>query len=143
MSFAMLDGHETIGWDFDETLILHQKSSAMHEYILAHPEKTHYIVTFRSHGLLRILWPNLREYPSAPPKSAFAGVLSIPPEMWSRYTLIEHSAADDHPDIVNYVEWKGKTCVQHGITVLVDDDVKRTLEGCTKHGIMHVHPDNL
>ena len=45
-----LDRFNKIAWDFDGTLDGHPKSSLMHEYIIANPEKEHVIVTFRSGG---------------------------------------------------------------------------------------------
>jgi hypothetical protein len=111
MSFSILDGHAAIGWDFDNTLIGHAKSQAIHEYIRAHPEKRHVIVTFehaRAHDAIRII----------------EGAVLI-------------------TDVTSYIEWKGEMCRRHGLTVLVDDMRDQVLAGCAKHGIFHIHPDDL
>ena len=158
MSFAILDGHAAIGWDFDNTLIGHWKSAAIHRYIRAHPEKRHVIVTFRSFGWQHDVWEDLAQYAHAPPRETFDGLIHMDdarfvPAVPPSGPIVEHARAHDAlriiagqvliTDVASYIEWKGETCHRHGLTVLVDDMRDQVLAGCAKHGICHVHPDDL
>jgi hypothetical protein len=149
MTFAILEHHNAIGWDFDETLVRHPYSAAMHAYIKTHPEKRHVIVTFRTHGLQNRVFEELALYPDAPGPEAFDAVLNIADEAWAKFDA--HRSArlrgEIGPELTEaetyYLEWKGATCREHGLTVLVDDMVDRVHEGCKKNGIVYVNPDDL
>ena len=154
MTFALLDQHDAIAWDFDGTLHRHPRSAAMHRYILEHPEKRHVIVTFRSHGMQHDIWALLDGLygPDAPAKEDFEGVLNISDEMYERFAAQERirrmrklaGQSDDppHADEIAYVEWKGRICKQHGLTVLVDDKIEHTEDGCLRLGICFINPDD-
>jgi FMN phosphatase YigB (HAD superfamily) len=158
MSYWILDQHGAIGWDFDNTLIDHPNSPEMHRYIRAHPEKRHLIVTFRSFGWQDEVWSTLAALPGAPARECFSGLVNIDdarfvpavPEVGAH---VEHARAHDAiriiggelliTDVESYIEWKGLACRELGLTVLVDDKPEHVLRGCAKHGIVHVHPDEL
>jgi hypothetical protein len=147
MSFDLLKAHDAIGWDFDGTLIGHPASDLLHAFILAYPKKRHVIVTFRTHGMEKHVWRDLGRYPFAPPARAFAGVLNISNAAWEDHEdalmrrgagLLEGAATVEE---ALYREWKGMTCAQHGLTVLVDDMPELVEAGCRKHGVAYFHPD--
>ena len=145
MSFSILDEHDVIGWDFDGTLIEHRKARKMHDYILDHPEKTHIIVTFRSHGMEDRIWRDLwRENARAPGMTAFKDVINMPDKLYENGYIAQKAVASK---IViptsEYLEWKGKICHQRGITVLVDDMPSMVIPGCDRYGVLHIHPDHL
>lgn len=140
----------SIAWDFDGTLIDHPNSSLMHEFIRDHPDKQHYIVTFRTHGLQNTMFSELqRKYPDAPKKEAFAGTRNISDVAWERFShlyrlrLVNRLDGPLLPWEAYYLEWKGMTCDQLKLPVLVDDLEDLVLIGCEKYGIMYLHPDEL
>lgn len=140
MKHRILDQCGSIGWDFDCTLIDNPESELMHQYILAHPEKKHFIVTFRSHGLQNTIWEELGDtdiYPNAPNKSHFVQILNLPDEMYEQYRAFQEKGPQHYPIeyYLRYVEWKGRTCAFNGIDILVDDDVKHTKSGCALYGV--------
>ena len=145
-----LDRYEKIGCDFDGTLIDHPNSSLMHRYILDHPEKVHFIVTFRTHGMQRTVFPEMSMmYPDAPTKNHFADLFNIEDKAWERFMVLdrERLAGLRHGELLPwelyYITWKGSICKQNGIGVLIDDRPELVVPGCEKHGIAFVHPDTL
>ena len=145
MSFSILDKHKAIGWDVDGTLFQHPKSSAMHTYILAHPEKKHVIVTHRSHGWEKVIFRELAaHYKHAPTAADFDAVINVEDEVYENFAISQRSPGGlILPDYSRYIEWKGMMCKQHGLTVLVDDNFPHTKQGCDLHGILLIHPDDL
>ena len=158
MPFPGLAAHSVIAWDFDNTLVDHPKSGAIHQYIRGHPEKRHFIVTFRSFGWQDDIWTSLARYPAAPPRDAFAGVINIDdgrftPAEPQQGPHVDHARLHDAlrtideriliTNVANYIEWKGESCRRCGATVLVDDMRELVVPGCEKHGICYVHPDDL
>lgn len=146
MSFSVLDQHDAIGWDFDNTLHGHEKSQAMHAYILANPHKRHFIVTFRSHGWQDEVWDDLAKYPNAPGREHFEGVINIPDQIirenyWEQKRVMGGQIVTE-PTIV-YRTWKGEKCLEHGLTVLIDDHAAHAKPGCDLHGIVYLNPDDL
>lgn len=149
MSFDVLLAQPAIGWDFDGTLIDHPASEAMHAFILAHPEKRHVIVTFRTHGMERRIWRELAQYPGAPRSENFVGILNIEDEAWEAHNThtiqrqIGRLSGPPTKEELYYVEWKGMVCHRHGLTALVDDNIPHTISGCEKHGIILIDPNDL
>ena len=91
MSFSILDAHQSIGWDFDGTLDGHKKSAKMHAYIRRNPNKKHYIVTFRSHGMQHDVWSDLvdRYEERALQSRNFVAVLNIPDKLYEMYRMAQ------------------------------------------------------
>lgn len=147
MSFKELEKHAVIGWDFDGTLHRHDKSEEMHRFIKEHPEIRHVIVTFRSHGWQHRVYQELDlDYDDAPTSIHFDGVLNIEDMTYENYMFAERNGVvtpEEEEAVRCYIEWKGEQCKANGITVLVDDDTLRTEQGCAKHGIVLIHPDDL
>ena len=143
----LLQEYKSIGWDFDETLVYHDFSEAMWDYILRNPyDQTHHIVTFRSGGMEKRIFDELKLQGSKLKRRHFGKVLNIDHLLWSDYTK---KAADktiillDDPRAIKYLHWKGEVCNEHGIEVLIDDMTDSVISGCEKHGVVHIHPDDL
>ncbi len=144
-----LEKFSAIGWDFDNTLVDHPKSHLFHQFIKENPQKTHVIITFRTHGLRNAIFENLARYQNAPDKSYFSKIFSISDEAW-----LAHSHAQSQrmmgvlkgsltPPEVYYITWKGDTCKRDNIPVLIDDKPEDTVPGCEKYGVTYFHPDDL
>lgn len=145
-----LRGHSAIGWDFDGTLFGHHNSRRMIRFIAKNPALRHVIVTFRSHGSQREVFPLLRaDHPTVPVETLFERVVSIPDRLFfraqrDRYErIMGRRLGPLTPHERLYIEWKGEACRDHGLTVLVDDMTEDVLPGCEMHGILHIHPDDL
>ncbi len=145
--YGQLRQHRAIAWDVDYTLYGHPASPNLHAFIVAHPDIRHVVVTFRSHGEEDEVWDELAEYPHAPAEACFDGVLNISDEAHVDYhdasgrrARLQH-ADPLSPAELHYLEWKGWTCAQNGLTLLVDDMTALVTRGCEKHGIELLHPD--
>lgn len=137
-----LKNFKKIGWDFDDTLILHPMSHLMWEYITNNPyDQEHHLITFRSGGYETMIDKDFCRVGSHLRSGSFTSVRTIPNEIWEDFTYF-YSLADpdgiDHP----YLKWKGKTCSELGIEVLIDDRTCHVIQGCDEFGIVHYHPDN-
>lgn len=132
-----LKNHKVISWDFDETLYRHPHSHLFQRFIRDNPyEQEHHIVTFRSHGLVDMIAPDLGEY-GIIDVTSFKSICHITDAMYTKYRggLIT--------DISEFRAWKAQKCVEIGATVLIDDMTADVLDGCIEHGIVHIHPDDL
>ena len=144
MSISRLDEFESIGWDFDGTIHDHPKSQLMHAYIRDNPEKSHYIVTFRSHGMEKRVWDELAQYPDAPGADAFVEIINMSNDMFVEGYMSQSSSGQSIviPTLA-YKEWKGKVCSENGIGILIDDMTHDVFPGCNRYGVVHIHPDDL
>lgn len=143
----LLKDYKSIGWDFDETLAYHDLSEVMWDYIIGNPhDQTHHIITFRSGGMENRMFEELERQGSNLRRHHFEQVLNIDHKLWVDYTK---TAADkkiillDDPEATKYLHWKGEVCSVYGIEVLVDDMTDSVIAGCQKHGVVHIHPDQL
>jgi hypothetical protein len=140
---------DAIAWDFDGTLIDHPKAPLMHRFINDHPEKTHVIVTFRTHGLQHRIFEELSRYRSAPGKDQFSGVYNVSDRAWQRFTNTQYerkAGLRDGPPTpweLYYVNWKGLVCKLRNLPVIIDDKPSDVVPGCERYGIVFVHPDSL
>jgi len=142
--------YNAIGWDFDGTLIDHPKSALLQQFINAQPDKQHYILTFRTHGMENTMFREMRQkYPDAPLRRQFSGIHNIGARAWEKFMATQagrltgryHGAST--PWELYYVEWKGLMCDKLGLPVLVDDKPEHVRPGCEKYGIVYFHPDEL
>lgn len=147
MNFECLDKHDIIGWDIDGTLVGHVRARMMYKYILAHPEKKHYLVTFRS-GFMNnnpwpeMVWDDLIRADSGLFREHFVALVHMTTEEYDENCSGRNGNIYAGPTDF-YKEWKGMHCNLHGITVLVDDNAEHVLSGCKKYGIAYVDPDYL
>jgi hypothetical protein len=131
MKHPLLDSHHKIAWDMDETLVNGPNSEFFRQYIAAHPEKEHYIVTFRTGDAWIADIPfELADEGLNP--DLIKAVSSVPMKIW-----IERHLSRVHMAVCN--DWKGFEAKRLGCTVLVDDMEASVLPGCEKHGITFIH----
>lgn len=127
----------SIGWDFDGVLYDHPLAVEFQDYIIRNERKQkHYIVTFRSGGLYRSLWSDLKRSGSQLRPDHFRAVLGVPHLLWQSYQR-------PHQGIHPYIMWKGKMCHRYGIDVLIDDATIEVFSGCGEYQIEYLHPDML
>jgi FMN phosphatase YigB (HAD superfamily) len=142
-----LSGYKKLGIDFDDTLIDHPNSQALWDYITRNEfGQEFHIVTFRSGGLVERIFPDLALRGCTLDESHFIGVHTCPHELWQAHHLAPEqkliASLDEIPDDP-YVVWKGMICAANDIPVLIDDMTHNVIHGCRKHGIVHIHPDDL
>jgi hypothetical protein len=132
MYHSLLDIHDAIAWDVDETLLNGPNSSFFRNYIAASPHERHFLVTFRTprswaeDALIELARVGLN------PKH-IAGVSSIPDQLWEAYASRKH--AYDENLVGQFFRWKGMEAARLGCTVLVDDLIDAVILGCTEHKI--------
>ena len=124
-----LTNFSRIGWDVDDTLIGSRHAEEVADYIRTNPHgQQHYIITFRSHGMQHRVFLDLAAY--GLDASHFVSLTNCPDSLYEAKGEL-------------YRDWKGSICATLGIEVLVDDDTENVSAGCDKHGVAHVHPDDL
>lgn len=150
MTYSILDQHEKIGWDVDGTMYEDRlartaatdaRCIAMHKYILAHPEKKHFVVTFRSGAWARRVFEDLKKInPDAPDARHFVQILCLTEQEFDENgpKMRDPSRPTDF-----YKNFKGRVCAANGITVLVDDNPDHVLPGCDRYGVLHLHAEHL
>lgn len=126
--------YTTIGWDFDETLCGNENSKRFWQYIEQNQHQRHHIVTFRTGRMFRDLWRDLAKAGSFLLPLHFRGIHGVPEEIY-------HRARIGTPDGEEYFFWKGRTCLEHGVEVLIDDDLLGVWAGCSEYEIDYIHPD--
>ena len=150
-AFAALVPHGAIAWDFDDTLVGHRASVAMHHYIATHPEQTHVIITFRSHtpqseGEAQ-LWRDLAQATSLVDASHFAAVMTVDGHLADTIQRLRRLRAKRlfaGPECAMeraYRHWKGMICAKLGARVLIDDRADDVQPGCDAFGVLYLHPD--
>lgn len=136
--FDLLKSHRGVGIDFDETLINHPNSASLWEFIRTNPYDQEFsIVTFRSGGLEKYVWIDLKSHQSLIGEEHFKALLACPHDLWVNHHANPTASLDDP-----YLVWKGATCAQHNITALIDDMTEKVIHGCRKYRVEHFHPDD-
>lgn len=145
-----LNQFDRIAWDFDGTLYDHQNSPLMHQFIIDNPQKTHVIITFRTHGTEHSIFREmLRAYPDAPDESHFDDVFNISDRAWEGQEtnrvdrMTGKLEGPPTPWELYYRHWKGLVCKLRNLQVMIDDRPYDVVPGCEKYGIAFVHPDSL
>lgn len=138
----ILKKYNIIGLDFDKTLIDNPNSKKIINFIKQNPDKTYYIITFRSHGMqddiIQILW---QRYGLKFPKNKILNVEDVVYELKNRGTKL----IADYPNFGEYLtreykEYKAITCLKYNIEVLVDDDYNNVYHNLIKNGIDYIDP---
>jgi hypothetical protein len=131
-----LDPHAVIAWDMDETLVNGPNSAFFRAYILAHPEKTHIIVTFRTPRA----WAeeSLDELEvHGVPRDRIAAVHNVADEVYWAFST--RTRGGDPEKAASYLTYKAITAKAHGATILVDDKHEHVADGCATHGVTFLH----
>lgn len=139
MKNALLDPHQSIAWDADKSLVFGPNSQFFCDYIKAHPEKQHHVVTFRDPLWAAQVFNDLIPYGLE--KHHITSVNACPQDL--EYAFAVRKLFYDPVAVDAYINWKGKTAKELGCTVLVDDMQEAVLPGCQKYGIkfLHAHRD--
>jgi hypothetical protein len=139
----ILKKYNIIGLDFDETLINNPNSEKIINFVKQNPNKTYYIVTFRSHGyqnyIPQILW---NEYRLKFPKDK---ILNIPNEIFNLESIGAELVDYGYENFGEYLrqeyrKWKGDTCLKYNIEILIDDDYDNVFPQLIKNGIDYLDP---
>lgn len=123
MTHPELDKHDKIGWDFDGTLIEGVNSAFYRQYIVDHPEKTHYIITFRN----------------------YIDANTIPAELidlkfdFRLIKNIHYNPTGESTCGAEVAMFKAERCKQLGATILVDDLPEAVEAGCLELGIVYMN----
>lgn len=138
--FERLREFKAIGWDFDETIVDSANEEAIWEFIDTNPfGQEHNIITFRSGGMESYMFHDLDIRGSWLKPHHFKNIFTVPHALWETYKLGPKIITLDMDD--PYVMWKGMTCAENGIPVLIDDATHNVARGCLKYGIELFHPD--
>ena len=129
MKHCILDRHENIAWDIDQTLIGGPNSDRFCEYICAHPEKKHHLVTFRDPEWAEFA---LVELEGIVPVELIASINAIPQDLWSHASGI---IRPNDPAVIKYKHWKATRAKAIGCTILIDDMAETVEEGCREHDV--------
>lgn len=127
----VLDQHEKIAWDCDGTLYQGKNSQAFADYIKAHPEKQHYIITFRDYNWAKECIPDLIDMGLK--DCHFVSVHHCPDDVWM------NSQEGSFSQRWDFLCWKAKMAIELGCTILVDDMEDAVIHGCTEHGVAFLH----
>jgi hypothetical protein len=132
------DPHKKIGIDFDGTLVGHEHSAQLQQYICDHPEIEFHIVTFRSHGMQdkidRDLWSSSKDTGIEITLKEFTGIHNISDGLYE-----SHVALKGDP---NYWSWKARKCAEIGCTIMIDDMAEQLYEDFDRLGVLLVSPDD-
>ncbi len=145
---AALNDHEVIGWDADSTLINGPYSELLCEYLLENPQKKHHIITFREAGPhAEGIWRDLKNYnvfkehietlnPCPLVLHESYGIHQLAEKYWKDYSeslgltveqMKKHAEA--------FPLWKAAVCQRLGCSILVDDYIHWTIDGCQMFNI--------
>lgn len=155
MNHPILDLHDNIGWDMDKTLVKGPNSEFFREYIMAHPQKTHRIITFRDRDWASRAYDEL-EYHGLRDARRLISSIENCPEQWHDYYMIatypHYAGRRDfllatgqitqeflNECVHNFLRFKGSRCKEMGCTVLVDDLPEWVMHGVNDHAIDFVH----
>lgn len=150
MKHHILDQHAVIAWDMDKTLVGGPNSKFFRDYIKAHPEKSHHVVTFRDAEWAKDIEEELAQ--EGLPFSCILAVHSCPELVHDMHMVNIHPfKADVKKDMIEsrlidqdqlndfsyrFLEYKGAQAKAIGATVLVDDLVDWCIRGCEKNGVV-------
>lgn len=143
LNHPLLDPHQIIAWDMDGTLIDGPNAKFFRAYILAHPEKQHHIVTFRTGPALNsmevAMWKDECVYELfhlGVPHGTIKQTHAMPDHLYhawaQRKTFIQET------EVAAFLDWKGKTAAEIGATVMIDDMPGMVKKGCRNHGVTFI-----
>ena len=149
----VLDQHDIIAWDMDQTLIDGPNSAFYRSYIASTPNKQHHILTFRNHSWAKDIRKELHQS-GLDTRNLIKSISNCPDIVhnafmvdqfnrdhgreldslfWANRNNITTAAFEKH--VANFPLWKGKQCHKIGATILVDDKPELVIAGCEKYGI--------
>jgi hypothetical protein len=147
LTHPLLDPHAIIAWDMDGTLIDGPNAKFFRAYILAHPEKQHHIVTFRTGPALVFaevtMWKDECVYELfhlGVQHGTIAKIHGMPDDLYhawaQRKTFLQPEKVEQ------FLDWKGRTAAEIGATVMIDDMPGMVKKGCKNHGVVFIDAHN-
>ena len=158
MTISMLNFHNNIGVDIDETLIgANPRKIKLWNFIKSNTNKKYWLITFRTGSFLDQAYSDIEfESQGRITKNNFEGLYGIPPELSIAFHRVDpfirfrkanprkweriHARIPNFDQLVKQYdlsrEWKGKKCHELGCTILIDDNIKAVLPGCEKYNIV-------
>ena len=127
-SHPVLDVHRAIAWDIDGTLIDGGSSGFLRAYILAHPGRSHHVVTHRRARYAADTEATLARH--GLPREALAGIHYCPDAYRDAY-----EAGGPAESVALFHAWKGATAAALGCGLLVDDAPDMCEAGCRSAGV--------
>lgn len=144
----ILKKYNSIAIDYDGTLVDGPNSTLLHKFIKDNPDKTYFIVTFRTNGGHLINKMN-QQYPDSPGKEYFKQVVTMNSRLELQYIedtrqrverrIPKSEGLTRAEDL--YTTWKGLMCKRLGTQVLIDDDKMLHIRGMEKYNINWYDPD--
>jgi hypothetical protein len=154
MIHPILDQHEAIAWDMDQTLVDGPNSAFFLDYITHTPHKRHHVVTFRNKSWANTAWAELRELGLDSAK-LIRSVENCPEPIHDCFMIDKKFAGRDErhryyngPALTReefdtnsslFPLWKAERAKQIGCTILVDDMPQWVKAGCDLHGVQFLH----
>lgn len=150
MNHPILDAHDAIAWDMDGTLVNGPNSDFFRDYIMAHPEKQHHVVTFRDETWANRAHAELERYGLTHAVSLIISIQSCPQD-WLVFWEGQHNTFKKQKLLRNYTQedidagchsfqrFKGRKAFELGCTILVDDLPSWVMAGCNENGIAFLH----
>lgn len=160
---TILDKHDIIFWDFDETLVNGVNSELYQNYIKDNSHKTHYIITFRTKYQSLPIY-DILNMDKVIGKENINGLFSAPESIYmSKMMLPELFQQLDHKkknlkneisdNLIRYnisweefyeaydiiCRWKPTICSKYGKTILVDDLDYMVEDDCNRLGIEYLN----
>ena len=127
----LLDGHGSIAWDLDGTLVDGPKQAFLGAYLASRRDKAHHLVTFRRSSQRVAVESRLAA--AGLGLHLFQGVHFCPDPLRDAYD------GDGDPGLrKEFRRWKGRAAAEAGCGVLVDDDADLVGDGCLLHGVVLV-----
>ena len=120
MKHPVLDQHNVIGWDIDQTLINGPNSVFFCAYILAHPEKVHHLITFRPPG-----WDE--------------EIYELFADAFPRERIASINCCSINSSIEEIDAFKGQQARALGCTIMVDDMEFAVAAGCAANGVVFLN----
>ena len=154
----VLGSHRAIAWDYDDTLIGNSSSTLFQDWIRAHPEQEHYIITFRNKADAELIPAELRRLGFS--HEYFRDIFYTEDKFWNEYfelpeslrkldsfnnlkrarPLKYHNLTNSAINNIKYTvgSWKPRIAQSLGCTLLVDDLVDLIQPHCAEFGVTFV-----
>jgi hypothetical protein len=143
LSHPLLDPHQVIAWDMDGTLVDGPNAEFFRAYILAHPEKEHHIVTFRTGPAQRFedveFWHEECVFEllhHGVPHGTIKQIHAMPDHLYHAWA--QRRSFIQEAEVAKFLDWKGATAAAIGATVMVDDMPGMVKKGCEKSGVTFI-----
>lgn len=155
----ILDQHDAIAWDMDDTLIGGINSDLFRAYIAQTPHKRHHVVTFRNKIRASTVWAELNAC-GLNTKKLIRSVESCPEVFAASHALLHYKAGAEERRVLNnltpdvpreewldflkenamrFIEWKAERANTLGCTIIIDDLDHLVLPGCQKYDVAFFH----